>query len=96
MVNNIYLNFDAFHGDKAHGGVHDGTTVVLWEWCEGDNQRWKIVPWCMCFHLFSVLYNNGHHHLIVFSSTLQTFGNGATVLQSYFFGKEFGKLAGLV
>jgi hypothetical protein len=46
--------------------------------------------------LFSVLYNNGHHHLIVFSSTLQTFGNGATVLQSYFFGKEFGKLAGLV
>ncbi|KAF3326997.1 hypothetical protein FCM35_KLT07115 [Carex littledalei] len=42
MVNNIYLNFDAFHGDKAHGGVRDGTTVVLWEWCEGDNQRWKI------------------------------------------------------
>ncbi|WVZ67116.1 hypothetical protein U9M48_016242 [Paspalum notatum var. saurae] len=46
MVNNIYLNFDAFHGDKAHGGVHDGTEVVLWEWAKGDNQRWKILPWC--------------------------------------------------
>ncbi|RLN34292.1 uncharacterized protein C2845_PM03G16570 [Panicum miliaceum] len=45
MVNNIYLNFDAFHGDKEHGGVRDGTTVVLWEWAKGDNQRWKIVPW---------------------------------------------------
>ncbi|XP_062206620.1 ricin B-like lectin R40G3 [Phragmites australis] len=45
MVNNIYLNFDALHGDKDHGGVRDGTTLVLWEWCEGDNQRWKIVPW---------------------------------------------------
>jgi hypothetical protein len=45
MVNNIYLNFDALHGDKDHGGVHDGTEVVLWEWCKGDNQRWKIVPW---------------------------------------------------
>ncbi|XP_072984288.1 ricin B-like lectin R40G3 [Typha latifolia] len=45
MVNNIYLNFDAFHGDKDHGGVHDGTTLVLWKWCEGDNQRWKIVPY---------------------------------------------------
>lgn len=45
MVNNIYLNFDGFHGDKEHGGVHDGTTIVLWEWTEGDNQRWKIVPW---------------------------------------------------
>jgi hypothetical protein len=46
MVNNIYLDFDAFHGDKAHGGVHDGTEIVLWKWCEGDNQRWKILPWC--------------------------------------------------
>uniref|UniRef100_A0A804MU63 Hydroxyproline-rich glycoprotein family protein n=1 Tax=Zea mays TaxID=4577 RepID=A0A804MU63_MAIZE len=45
MVNNIYLNMDAFHGDKDHGGVHDGTTVVLWEWAKGDNQRWKILPW---------------------------------------------------
>ena len=45
MVNNIHLNFDAFHGDKDHGGVHDGTGVVLWEWAKGDNQRWKILPW---------------------------------------------------
>lgn len=46
MVNNIRLNFDAFHGDKNHGGVHDGTILVLWEWKKGDNQRWKIVPYC--------------------------------------------------
>ncbi|VAH72582.1 unnamed protein product [Triticum turgidum subsp. durum] len=45
MVNNIYLNFDALHGDKDHGGVRDGTTLILWEWTEGDNQRWKIVAW---------------------------------------------------
>ncbi|KAG0487869.1 hypothetical protein HPP92_006680 [Vanilla planifolia] len=45
MVNNIRLNFDAFHGDKDHGGVHDGTTVVLWEWAKGKNQRWKILPY---------------------------------------------------
>ncbi|CAD6216649.1 unnamed protein product [Miscanthus lutarioriparius] len=55
MVNNIYLNFDAFHGDKDHGGVHDGTTVVLWEWAKGDNQRWKILPWCP--------YNGNHWYL---------------------------------
>ena len=45
MVNNTRLNFDAFHGDKDHGGVHDGTGVVLWEWCKGENQSWKILPW---------------------------------------------------
>ncbi|VFQ61593.1 unnamed protein product [Cuscuta campestris] len=45
MVNNISLNFDAFHGDKDHGGVQDGTTIVNWEWTKGDNQRWKIVPY---------------------------------------------------
>ncbi|GFY99878.1 hydroxyproline-rich glycoprotein family protein [Actinidia rufa] len=44
MVNNIRLNVDAFNGDKNHGGVYDGTTIVLWEWKKGDNQRWKIVP----------------------------------------------------
>jgi hypothetical protein len=55
MVNNIYLNFDAFHGDKDHGGVHDGTTVVLWEWAKGDNQRWKILPWCKCSNNISCL-----------------------------------------
>ncbi|KAL5995015.1 hypothetical protein ACLOJK_025073 [Asimina triloba] len=46
MVNNIRLNLDAFHGDKDHGGVRDGTTLVLWEWAKGDNQKWKIVPYC--------------------------------------------------
>ncbi|CAL5408503.1 unnamed protein product [Camellia sinensis] len=45
MVNNIRLNVDAFNGDKNHGGVHDGTTIVLWERKKGDNQRWKIVPY---------------------------------------------------
>ncbi|KAJ6829623.1 uncharacterized protein M6B38_356915 [Iris pallida] len=45
MVNNIRLNFDAFHGDEDHGGVRDGTTVVLWEWLKGKNQRWKIVSY---------------------------------------------------
>ncbi|KAM1196631.1 hypothetical protein ACFX2I_008334 [Malus domestica] len=44
MVNNIHLNVDAFHGDKKSGGVHDGTTIVLWNKNKGDNQRWKIVP----------------------------------------------------
>ncbi|XP_020218465.1 ricin B-like lectin R40G3 [Cajanus cajan] len=45
MVNNIRLNVDAFHGDKNSGGVHDGTSIVLWEWNKGDNQLWKIVPY---------------------------------------------------
>lgn len=43
MVNNIKLNIDALNGDQNHGGVRDGTTIVLWEWKTGDNQRWKIV-----------------------------------------------------
>ncbi|KAJ0080413.1 hypothetical protein Patl1_23003 [Pistacia atlantica] len=46
MINNIRLNVDAFHGDKKSGGVHDGTTIVLWQWNKGDNQRWKITPYC--------------------------------------------------
>ncbi|GLT87376.1 hypothetical protein SLE2022_054620 [Rubroshorea leprosula] len=46
MVNNIRLNVDAFHGDEKSGGVHDGTTIVLWQWNKGDNQLWKIVPYC--------------------------------------------------
>ncbi|KAK9122515.1 hypothetical protein Sjap_012117 [Stephania japonica] len=45
MVNNIRLNLDAFNGDKEHGGVHEGTYFVLWEWAKGANQRWKIVPY---------------------------------------------------
>ncbi|CAA0813327.1 hydroxyproline-rich glycoprotein family protein [Striga hermonthica] len=48
MVNNIRLNIDAFNGDKNHGGVRDGTKIVLWEWKKGDNQRWKIVPYFTC------------------------------------------------
>ncbi|KAM7269231.1 hypothetical protein ACFE04_024728 [Oxalis oulophora] len=44
MVNNVHLNVDAFHGDKKSGGVHDGTTIVLWKWNKGDNQLWKVVP----------------------------------------------------
>lgn len=53
MVNNIRLNVDAFNGDKNHGGVREGTTVVLWEWKKGDNQRWKIIPYCKSLNLFS-------------------------------------------
>lgn len=45
MVNNVHLNVDAFHGDKNSGGVRDGTTIVLWDWNKGDNQRWKILPY---------------------------------------------------
>jgi len=48
MVNNTHLNVDAFHGDKKSGGVHDGTTIVLWKWNKGDNQRWKIIPAQYC------------------------------------------------
>ncbi|KAF9661151.1 hypothetical protein SADUNF_Sadunf19G0037900 [Salix dunnii] len=44
MVNNIHLNVDAFGGDTKSGGVHDGTTIGLWKWNEGDNQLWKIIP----------------------------------------------------
>lgn len=46
MVNNVHLNVDAFHGDEKSGGVHDGTTIVLWKWNKGDNQLWKITPYC--------------------------------------------------
>ncbi|KAG6401002.1 hypothetical protein SASPL_137847 [Salvia splendens] len=42
MVNNIRLNFEALHGERHHGGVHDGTTVVLGEWKSGENQRWRV------------------------------------------------------
>lgn len=47
MINNIHLNFDALHGDKSHGSVHDYTSVVLNKWHKGDNQLWKITPYCM-------------------------------------------------
>ncbi|XP_076939888.1 ricin B-like lectin R40G3 [Bidens hawaiensis] len=45
MVNNIRLNVDAFNGDKNHGGVRDGTKIVLWEWKKDGNQRWNMVPY---------------------------------------------------
>lgn len=45
MVNNIKLNVDAFNGDKNHGGVRDGTKIVLWEWKKDSNQRWTMVPY---------------------------------------------------
>ncbi|KAH6796328.1 hypothetical protein C2S51_037314 [Perilla frutescens var. frutescens] len=50
MVNNIRLNVDAFHGDKHHGGVRDGTVVGLWGWNKGENQRWRIVHHCKSYH----------------------------------------------
>ncbi|CAL0332939.1 unnamed protein product [Lupinus luteus] len=54
MVNNIHLNLDAYHGDKNSGSVHEGTTVVLREWNKGDNQLWKILPYCK----FNILNKN--------------------------------------
>ncbi|KAM7500335.1 hypothetical protein LguiA_024749 [Lonicera macranthoides] len=58
MVNNIKLNVDALNGDKNHGGVHEGTTIVLWEWKKGENQRWKIVPYCKSFENTSLQYHD--------------------------------------
>lgn len=46
MASNIQLNFDAVHGGEDESVVQDGTTIILFDWVEGDNQRWKIVPWC--------------------------------------------------
>ncbi|XP_039041019.1 ricin B-like lectin EULS3 [Hibiscus syriacus] len=46
MINNIRLNLDDFHGDKKSGGIHNGTTIVLWQWNKGDNQIWRIAPYC--------------------------------------------------
>ncbi|KAL2344148.1 hypothetical protein Fmac_005433 [Flemingia macrophylla] len=31
LMNNIRLNVDACKGDKQSGGVHDGTSIVLWK-----------------------------------------------------------------
>ncbi|OVA03905.1 Ricin B lectin domain [Macleaya cordata] len=62
MVNNIRLNLDAFHGDKQHGGVHDGTIAVLWEWKKGDNQRWMIVPYCKDEEECPPPPGHHHHH----------------------------------
>ncbi|KAL4578232.1 hypothetical protein LXL04_014352 [Taraxacum kok-saghyz] len=45
-VTNIHLNLDAYKGIKKYGGVQDGTEIVLWEWNDGDNQKWIIFPYC--------------------------------------------------
>ncbi|CAL4916847.1 unnamed protein product [Urochloa decumbens] len=48
MVDEIYLNLnicDEGHHDKHHSGVQDGTKVVLSNWCKGDNQYWRMIPW---------------------------------------------------
>lgn len=45
MANNIHLNMDALKGIKELGGVQDGTIVALWKWNDGDNQKWKVVPY---------------------------------------------------
>nr|GMD80203.1 ricin B-like lectin EULS3 [Ipomoea batatas] len=45
MVNNIGMNMDAYGATKERGGVQHGTTIGLWEWNGGDNQRWKIIPY---------------------------------------------------
>ena len=42
MVNNIRLNIDAFL--NSDGRVQDGTIIGLWEWLQGENQQWKIIP----------------------------------------------------
>ncbi|KAG6403176.1 hypothetical protein SASPL_135393 [Salvia splendens] len=55
MVNNIRLNFDALHGERHHGGVHDGTTVVLGEWKNGENQHWRIDFHCKIYILLLLL-----------------------------------------
>ncbi|XP_057824950.2 ricin B-like lectin R40G3 [Cryptomeria japonica] len=44
MANDIGLNLDAFQGDRKHGGIEEGTRVVLWKWNKQDNQLWKISP----------------------------------------------------
>ncbi|XP_074350417.1 ricin B-like lectin R40G2 isoform X2 [Apium graveolens] len=41
MATNAHLNVDAFQ--DSNGCVHDGTSIGLWEWLQGENQRWKIV-----------------------------------------------------
>lgn len=48
-VTNIHLHLDACKGVKEYGGVHDGTEIILWEWNDGDNQKWIIFPYCKSF-----------------------------------------------
>ncbi|MED6167807.1 hypothetical protein PIB30_006087 [Stylosanthes scabra] len=80
MVNNIRLNVDAYHGDKRSGGVRDGTPIVLWQWNNGDNQHWKIVPNSTSFHnpplqkfiLATNLAPKHHHHCRAVAATTTT------------------------
>ncbi|GLJ53194.1 hypothetical protein SUGI_1133660 [Cryptomeria japonica] len=44
LANGIGLNLDAFQGDRKHGGIEEGTRVVVWKWNKQDNQLWKISP----------------------------------------------------
>ncbi|XBI05158.1 hypothetical protein VPH35_133350 [Triticum aestivum] len=46
MASNIQLNFGADHGGEDESVVQDGTTIILFDWVGGDNQRWRIVPEC--------------------------------------------------
>ncbi|KAL2609166.1 hypothetical protein R1flu_027739 [Riccia fluitans] len=41
-VNNIHLNLAAGHGLEEHGGVKDGSRVILSRWKQESNQRWMI------------------------------------------------------
>ncbi|KAM0038499.1 putative ricin B-like lectin [Helianthus debilis subsp. tardiflorus] len=61
MVNNIRLNVDAFNGDKNHGGVRDGTKIVLWEWKKDGNQRWNMVPYCKYLNSKLIAFLNNLH-----------------------------------
>jgi len=46
MMHNINLGLHALPGDEEGGGrVQDGTTIVIMEWDESDNQSWKILSW---------------------------------------------------
>ena len=87
MVNNTRLTFDAFKGDKDHGGVHDGTKVVLWEWSKGDNQAWKILPWAEAHAALdsgACAGNGGVHPVRIFTKAGEDFSltvrNGTVVL----------------
>ncbi|KAK7251656.1 hypothetical protein RIF29_35036 [Crotalaria pallida] len=40
MFNNTHLHMDVFGG----GAVHDGSHIILWNWANGDNQKWMIFP----------------------------------------------------
>ncbi len=44
QANDIGLNLDAFLGDRKHGGIQEGTKLVLWKWNKQDNQLWKLSP----------------------------------------------------